>query len=135
LGITYFGEKLGCHFYHETDEKPTTFSWEDLQPGNTMAILYAERKTFLDMSEGVRQENLDTCYVFKAKIQDVFKEANKLLKDADSRSKNLELECFACGVKTDKILRCASCHLAKYCSKVNKYFHFNFLALKLNLAN
>ncbi len=118
LGLTYFGEKVAVHFYHDNDEKPTTFKWDDLESGNTMAILYAERKTFLDLSEGVREENLDSCYIFKSNIQDVFKEANKLLKDADLRSANIsQLECFGCGIKTDKILRCANCHLAKYCSK------------------
>ncbi len=125
LGVTYFGEKLGVHFYHDNDQEPTTFEWNDMQPGNTMAILYAERKTFLDLSEGVREEDLDSCYIFKANIQDVFNEANKLLKDADLRSsKNLVLECFGCGLKTDKILRCSNCHLAKYCSKVKIFVDF-----------
>ncbi len=120
LGVTYYGEKVGVHFYHERNDVATTFSWNDLKKGNTMVILYAEKKTFLDGSEGVRQETLDHCYIFHTNIENLFREANKLLNDADL-SKNPEplSVCFGCGLKTNKIFRCASCHKAKYCSKVN----------------
>ncbi len=117
-GLSYFGEKLATHFYHDNGDEPTTFSWDNLAKGNTLAILYAERKTFMDMSEGIREENLDSCFVFKSSIESVFREAQKLLNDADLKSDDKKLKCFGCGVETEQMFRCSSCHLAKYCSKV-----------------
>lgn len=53
-------------FYHDRGEFPTTFAWADCRPGHTMVLLYAEMHAFMDMSCGVRQEELDYVYVFKA---------------------------------------------------------------------
>ena len=58
-------------------------------------------------------------YIFKSEIEILFKEANKLLKDADLKSKSGRLECFGCGLITDNVYRCGSCSLAKYCSRVD----------------
>lgn len=85
-----------------------------------MAILYATKKQFLDGSEGIRQEDLDSCYIFNTSLKNVQDEAQKLLNHADIESnENIKelVECFGCGVKSDVLSRCANCKLAKYCSK------------------
>lgn len=117
LGWSQFGEYLPVHFYHEKEVKPTTFSWPDIKSGHTLAILYAEKKSFLDGTQGIRQENLDSCFVFKAPLQMVQDEASKLLNSADFNFKGQVQECFGCGVRKENISRCGNCKLACYCSK------------------
>jgi hypothetical protein len=77
------------------------------------AILYAEKqeKTL------IVEENMDSCFVFKANLIDLCEEAKQLLNDADMNSRKEQSACFGCGVICENISRCASCKLAKYCSK------------------
>ena len=123
LGFNRFGELISVHFYHEANEKPSTFKFEHLKPGHTLCILYPERKTFGDLTEGIRQEALNFCFIFNAKLNLVLQEAQKLLNDADIETPLFGEEqrlpvCFNCGVESDKLSRCSACNLAKYCSKV-----------------
>ncbi|CAF0780780.1 unnamed protein product [Brachionus calyciflorus] len=112
-----FGEKVPIHFYNESNEMPVSFTWQDLKKGHTLAILYAERKTFLDLSEGIRQEALETCYVFKTGLKNLEEEASKVLDLKDLNFKKSPEKCFSCGVEKESLLRCAKCKLAVYCSK------------------
>lgn len=122
LCFNRFGELISVHFYHERDQKATTFNFESLKPGHTLCILYPERKTFGDLTEGIREENLDSCYVFNATLKEVEQEAQKLLNDADvltplaGEAQQVPV-CFNCGVKSEKLSHCGACKLAKYCSK------------------
>ena len=78
-----------------------------------------EKSNFLDGSQGIRQENLSVCYIFKANLEVLKHEAGKLLKDFDARSrKSYVSECFECGTKKQSMNQCSCCKLAKYCSKV-----------------
>ena len=144
-GMNQFGERISVHFYHDNDEKPVAFKWSQLKAGkhkfmvflrqclhkkiyvklsklgNTLAILYPEKKTFLDMSEGIREENLDACFIFNSSLKNVQDEAQKMLKNADreaNANENEHSECFNCGVKAEKLSRCSVCKIANYCSKV-----------------
>jgi len=122
LGWNRFGEKIRVLFYHDKNETPTSFKWPQLKPGNTLAILYPEKKIFLDGSAGIRQENLDSCYIFESSLENVHEEAKRLLCGADIEThlnigaKELP-ECFNCGIKTEKLSQCSACRRAKYCSK------------------
>ena len=119
IGVNQFGEEVLVHFYHDKDEIPMTFSWDDLREDYTLAILYPEKKTFMDGTQGIREENLDFCFVFKANLDDLREEAQKLLNDFDGKSKDAyESSCFTCGVKKVSMNQCSKCKLAKYCSKV-----------------
>jgi hypothetical protein len=115
-GYNQFGEVVRVFFYHDNTDTPTSFEWSDLQPNNTLAILYPERKVFLDMTEGIREENLDSCFIFKAPLKIVQEEAQKLLNNADMVG--VEKQCFNCGLKSERLSHCANCKLANYCSKV-----------------
>ena len=119
VGWNQFGELVQVHFYHDNGLEPKTFQWSDFIPGNTLAILYPERKTFLDGNEGIREESLESCFVFKASLDKVQKEAQLLLRNADLRHKQEQEECFGCGLKQEGLKQCANCKLAKYCSKVS----------------
>lgn len=98
---------------------PTSFSWDQLKPGHTLCVLYAERKTFVDRTSGIRQEMLDTVCVFRAPLATVHAEAKKALALADSGGDG-RYACFSCG-KLDSLegrhAACGGCHLARYCSK------------------
>ena len=59
---------ITVHFHHERSTIPTTFAWKDLKPGRTIAILYAKRKRMMDGSTGIRQEHLDSVFVFRASL-------------------------------------------------------------------
>jgi hypothetical protein len=65
--LTPSGENVMVQFYHDANEASSTFAWKDVVKGRAMAILYPNRKTFMDLSEGIRQENLGLVFVFKAR--------------------------------------------------------------------
>ena len=121
IGFNQYGDKVQVHFYHDNGAKPTTFTWDNLKTGYTMAILYPEKKQFMfGGTQGIRLEELDRCFIFKASLETVQKEAQKLLSDADMAAEGaLELECFGCATKKASLSYCGACKLAKYCSKVN----------------
>lgn len=87
-----------------------------------MVILYAEKKVYDDGRQGIRQENLDTCAVFRAPLKKVQQEAHKLLDNADACAVQELEECFSCAKKIENLSRCSKCKLAKYCSRVTKIF-------------
>ena len=114
---TASGKKLMVHFYHENNEKPTTFQWTQLVPGSTLAILYAQSKCMLDLTEGIRQEDLDSVFVFKAPLSQVTEAIQWCTKSTKSSS-TVTSECStnACNIM-DRLKTCARCNYAKYCSK------------------
>ena len=100
-GVTFL-----VSFYHDTDEKPVTFSWTDLKPGATLAVMYAHKKQMLDGSVGIRQEELFTVYVFNARIEVLMEESSKVL----------IRRCYECSAE-ENLLQCGGCKIALYCSK------------------
>ena len=124
IGWNQFGERICVHFYHEEGDEPKPFNFNKLKAGNTLAILYPSKKQFMDMTEGIRQEVLNSCFIFEGPLKLVQDEAQKLLNDADietplpGASKQTPA-CFGCGSSEGKTLsRCSACKMAKYCSKV-----------------
>ncbi|KAL2820984.1 SET domain-containing protein [Aspergillus cavernicola] len=55
------GQEVLVHFY--TDGRGMEPSISCVQPGNTIAILYPDRHAFLDLSTGIRQEEINTIRV------------------------------------------------------------------------
>ena len=99
------------------EEQPKTFSFTDLQPGRTLIALYV-KKGFNDFQIMLHDMNFDAVNVFKAPMKFVYEEASKLLNDADAKANGEDSACFGCGTKSNSLLICDSCNLAKYCSKV-----------------
>jgi len=104
---TRFGETTSIAFYLDNDQKLPC----EIKPGFTLCILYAERKTFLDQSTGIRQEDTEVCWAFRAPFDEVQAEAQSLLKNVDNELSKL---CFKCGQVTKTT--CGRCKLASYCS-------------------
>lgn len=58
------GQEVSVHFY--TAGRGMEQSISNVQPGNTIAILYAHQHAFMDLSTGIRQEEVDTIRVNSA---------------------------------------------------------------------
>ena len=89
----------------------TTLPFEHmLVPGNTVAVLDAESKTFMDGSRGVRleDESIPNTAVFRAPIDRVVDEGTRLAVRA------FHGLCCECGAVADQ--RCSRCRVAVYCS-------------------
>ena len=112
---TASGKQLTVHFYHEQHEEPTTFKWEQLVQGSTLAIMYAESKHMLDLTKGIRQENLDLVFVFKAPLSEV-NDAIQWCSKPSSSDVTSKCSKHACNTM-DRLKTCARCNYAKYCSK------------------
>lgn len=113
-GHTRYGERVKVEFHHEPDDKATSFSWSDIQKENTMAILYCEKKT-LNGEMVICQEVLDCCYIFKANLEQIEREASKLLDLMDSKHLNKQPVCFNCGSQKEDLIECDKCKMALYC--------------------
>jgi hypothetical protein len=117
---TLHGERdVRIMFYHDASET-SKFDLSKLRVGSTLAILYAHQKLFLDLTKGVRQENLSSVMVFNSPISIVRSEAGKLLGNADSLANGAPLACFSCGAPdfppTSRHLACGKCKCTYYCS-------------------
>lgn len=119
-GYNLYGDEIHVYFECNIDEEnPTTFSWDDLKEGNTIAILYPDQKKFPNGDSVVVEANLDSCYIFRESLEMVKHEAHMLLLDADLMAKSEASCCFSCGYSNPvhTLNRCANCKMTKYCSK------------------
>ncbi len=111
---TQYGETVLVNFHLDTPT-PSYFTWEDLKPKCTLAIFYAVNRTFVDMNNGVRQENDKTIMVFPCPLDclaDEFEGYVSLEKSAKA--------CFHCGkLESDehKLFKCIRCKHVFYCGK------------------
>jgi hypothetical protein len=120
---TKYGETLKVNFHLEGASEPNCFSWSDLKVGNTMVILYAESKVFLDGECGIRQESPVTCMVFPVPLLELTNEYELLLTRLSPPNK----ACFNCGKpepEGENLLKCSRCKSALYCNKVCQSQHW-----------
>jgi hypothetical protein len=108
---TRWGEKVAVWFYNESFPIKT-FSLADCKVGNTIAILYGERKVMADGSTGIRQEYPHVVYVFRAPMS-VLLNASECITEG---------KCHSC--KRDdapehpqRLQQCSKCKVVKYCSR------------------
>lgn len=106
----------------DSDDSHVDAVLDSLVPGNTVAVLYAEKKTFMNMAEGIRVPVEDTnyVYVFRCDRKTVVSEMEK-----DEKYQG----CFACGKKPEAsgpaLSRCAKCRMAMYCGRECQIAHWN----------
>ncbi len=111
---TQYGETVLVNFHLDTPT-PSYFTWEDLKPKCTLAIFYAVNRTFVDMNNGVRQENDKTVMVFPCPLGCLADEFERYV----SLEKNVKA-CFYCGkLESDehKLLKCTRCKHVFYCGR------------------
>jgi hypothetical protein len=118
---TRFGEEVLVNFHLETAEEPKYFGWNLLKRGNTMIILYPYRRTFLDMNQGIRQENAETVMVFQAGLEKVTTEVASFKHCSTGK-------CFVCQAEKcndgTPLKRCAQCKMTTYCSRECQISHW-----------
>jgi len=102
---TRFGEEMIVAWYTDNGVLPA-----NMKKGNTLCILYAERKQFLDGRNGIRQESIGHAYVFPCTYEQLRAETHHLWRNAHEKAKH----CFQCNKATGS--RCGKCKLAYYCS-------------------
>jgi hypothetical protein len=108
-------EPVFVSFYPES-EPVDGFDVMKVKVGHTLALLNAERKQMMDGSEGIRMEEMKTCWAFKANLADLTDEANKLLEVADAKARGeTQSACFSCGKPATNM--CGKCKSAAFCSK------------------
>ena len=110
-------EHLVC-FYLDDAKSGDTIA-EAMKPGYTLALLFAERKTFMDLQEGIRVEDTTSAKVFKAPLEEVMAEIKRMRQPKSC--------CFGCGSHTNPetpLKRCAACHIANYCSRECQLKHW-----------
>ena len=111
---TQYGETVLVNFHLETPS-PSFFTWDDLKPKRTLAILYAQNRTFMDMNKGVRQESPRTVMVFPCPLDSFMDEFQGYI-SVEKKAK----ACFYCGkLETDdyKLLKCIRCKNVFYCGR------------------
>ena len=77
--------------------EPETFSWSDMKPGHTIAILYAEKTKNNDNNDeyvSPGYKHLNRVFVFKLTTEKLLEEAWTLINNADLIRENKTLECF-----------------------------------------
>jgi hypothetical protein len=107
-------EQFYLAFYPESPLLPG-FDVAQVKVGHTFALLNAEKKRFMDMTSGVRLEQLDTCWAFKASLDELMHEAVALLAAADARARGRTPPCAVCGNAARS--QCSRCKLAAFCSQ------------------
>ena len=113
---TLYGERLMVHFHLESASEPTFFHWDDLKPRSSLLVLYPENRTFLDMKQGIRQEDAGTVMVFPVDVEALNQEVSALVRAHQSTKKC----CFFCEKVADRrvaLKRCTGCHIALYCDR------------------
>ena len=101
-------------FYLDSDSSPPSNQFS-FPVGHTIALLYPHKKTFLDLTQGIRVE--DTNFkVFKCSLTILLCESIKLGKNS----------CYSCGTSTGQLLKCGKCTFALYCSKTCQTSHWKY---------
>lgn len=107
------GATVPVTFY--TDGKGTEFAPSQLQPGYTVAILYAQKHSFLDLTTGIRQEEICGIKVIPAALTDLLRLNDRI------HQYSLELDgkraCHGCDEKKTSLQKCSKCSLFWYCNK------------------
>jgi hypothetical protein len=113
---TRYGERFVVHFHLDDASEPTFFKWKDLKPKSTLCTFYPYTRAFMDVSTGIRQENVGTIMVFPATLNQVSKEVHAHVRACQTPNQS----CFHCGkheTASHKLKRCTRCKIAMYCDR------------------
>ena len=108
------GEQHLIAFYLDNTTSRQVLESMRFNTGETIALLYPQRKTFLDGQKGIRVETPDY-KVFKCSRSTLVAESQKFQSNA----------CFACGKENEKLSRCGKCKIAAYCGKECQTSHWS----------
>ncbi|CAE8646609.1 unnamed protein product [Polarella glacialis] len=96
-------------------DRSSTLKLDDMKVGNTLAFMCPEMHSFMDGTVGIRQENPDTAYIFRAGLGQLVAEGDKILANPQ--------RCYGCGAAASK--KCFRCGVAIYCGKPCQLQHWH----------
>jgi len=101
------GVMVPIAFY--TEGRGSEFALSRLQPGHTIAILYAHQHDFLDLTTGIRQEECCEVKILPLALAELLKLNDRV------RQYSTELEgkrtCHGCNKKSTSLQKCGKCLL------------------------
>lgn len=103
-------EDIPVAFYPESG----LFDFTTLRKGCTLCVMFAEQHMFLDMTVGLRVEELDTVKVIKCSLSDLLALSKRYSQCSEC--------CWGCGKTSSgyssaSLKKCSACKVAHYCSK------------------
>ena len=106
-------EDIPVAFYPESG----SFDFTTLRRGRTLCVMFAQRHMFLDLTVGLRVEELDTVQVIKCSLSDLLALSKRYSQCSEC--------CWGCGKTssgdscgaTASLKKCSACKVAHYCSK------------------
>ncbi|EXA01920.1 hypothetical protein NW765_003500 [Fusarium oxysporum] len=87
----------------------------NLQVGNTVAIFYAVKHLFMDMTIGIRHEDLQYLKIFPISVDNMMQLSDRVQTHA-TLTDGMRT-CHACSKKSAKLMKCAKCGFFWYCSQ------------------
>ncbi|KAL6858133.1 hypothetical protein ACO1O0_005586 [Amphichorda felina] len=102
-------------FFYTEDRGRSLLDSLHVQEGFTVAILYAEKHGFLDMTAGIRQEDSKSIKIFPVPLDRLLALSDRVQQYATEA--NGERTCQGCNRKASTLKKCSRCGLAWYCDK------------------
>ncbi|KAH8742310.1 hypothetical protein F5883DRAFT_376799, partial [Diaporthe sp. PMI_573] len=86
-----------------------------LQPGHTIAILYAQQHGFLDFTTGIRQEEYNGIKVIPMTLTELLRLSDQV--HQYSTELDGKRTCHGCNEKKASLRKCGKCSFFSYCNK------------------
>ncbi|KAF9880570.1 hypothetical protein CkaCkLH20_01612 [Colletotrichum karsti] len=108
------GATVVIAFYPDNADR-ASLDTRQFKVGHTIALVYPMQHYFLDGTQGVRVEDLQSFRVFPVKMAEVFRVNDELCTYWDSRES--PKKCHACGKQDSSLVKCGRCGFYYYCNK------------------
>ncbi|KAF4337306.1 SET domain protein [Fusarium beomiforme] len=106
------GNELPIAFY--TQHHGAELNPSELQVGNTVAIFYAMKHLFMDMTEGIRHEDPEYLKIFPISLDGIMRLSDKI--QIHATLMDGMRTCHGCNKKSNKLMKCARCGFFWYCN-------------------
>ncbi|KAH7205909.1 hypothetical protein DER44DRAFT_317826 [Fusarium oxysporum] len=97
-----------------TEARGVEIGPSNLQVGNTVAIFYAVKHLFMDMTIGIRHEDLQYLKIFPISLDNMMQLIDRV--ETHATLTDGMRTCHACS-KSAKLMKCAKCGFFWYCSQ------------------
>ncbi|KAK2485985.1 hypothetical protein H9L39_03965 [Fusarium oxysporum f. sp. albedinis] len=98
-----------------TEARGVEIGPSNLQVGNTVAIFYAVKHLFMDMTIGIRHEDLQYLKIFPISVDNMMQLSDRVQTHA-TLTDGMRT-CHACSKKSAKLMKCAKCGFFWYCGQ------------------
>ncbi|KAG4252943.1 hypothetical protein FPRO03_08392 [Fusarium proliferatum] len=98
-----------------TESRGVELGPSNLQVGNTIVILYAVKHLFMDMTIGIRHEDLQYLKIFPISLDNMMQLSDKIQTHA-TLTKGMRT-CHGCNNKAAKLMKCVKCGFFWYCGQ------------------